>query len=798
MKKKAGKFHKHLVACIVVVSLFLLVTFAFFTGVFNYLEFKIYDLRVKLFAESVPASEEIVVVLLDQHSLDWAKNERGWGWPWPRKAYAEFVEYMNEAGAKSVAFDVLFTEPSIYRNARQDEILDKAVESLGQAQTLISGGHGREAGSYFREIVGALRNLSAYEDDASFVQAEKDFGRMVQAVFFSAASGSVSSWPEELDKPLFQLSGFTDLLPGYARLSGSGEEKPGAQFPIEKLRNAAGAIGSVTGWSDFDGIIRRANLFTLFDNKAVPGLAPASLLVAGHDNKLSYDPVTRSIQWGDYTIPVDKEGRCILHYRGRLDRYVPYFMDQVLRSVESHARNEEPELPLDAFKDKYVFFGLYAPGLYDIFANPISATYPGVGIHITMLDNILNQDFIRESPLWLDILLILAVIVLVSILGLYPGKISVSVISTLAVFVLVTLLGLAAYDKLTLWIPMIAPLAGTILAFITTTLYNYATEGSQKRFIKSAFSRYLAPSVIEQIIADPSKLNLGGEKREMTAIFTDIQRFSSISEALQKEYADEGPKVLVNLLNLYLTEMSNIVLNNQGTIDKYEGDAIIAFFGAPIWTDQHAILACRSAIQMKKRELELREEIMKSDGPFSAPLNKLIEKKVIRLERPLYTRLGINTGDMVVGNMGTPNKMDYTIMGNAVNLSARLEGVNKQYNTGGILISEYTRDKIGDEFVLRGLSRVTVVGINTPLRLYELLDTRDEVSAETADMVTAWEQGFAAYERKEFLEAKNIFTTVYRNNSSDEVAMLYLKRCEGYIKTPPPPAWDGVDNLTEK
>jgi adenylate cyclase len=414
-----------------------------------------------------------------------------------------------------------------------------------------------------------------------------------------------------------------------------------------------------------------------------------------------------------------------------------------------------------------------------------------------MLDNILSQDFIEESPPWTEPVFSFIIIALIVLLVLYSNHIWLTVSGTAAIAALVTGIGFYAYYR-GFWLPLVAPLAGLIFAFAAATLYSYATEGSQKRYIKSAFSRYLSPSVIEQLIADPSKLNLGGEKREMTAIFTDIQRFSSISEALQKEYADEGPKVLVNLLNLYLTKMSDIILANGGTIDKYEGDAIIAFFGAPIWTDKHAVLACRSAIQMKKREAEMREEIMNSDGPFHVPLSKLIETGVLRSERPLYTRLGINSGDMVVGNMGTPNKMDYTIMGNAVNLAARLEGVNKQYNTGGILISEYTRDKIGDAFIVRGLSRVRVVGINTPLRLYELLDLRDEASQPLLDMLPVWDRAFAAYETRNFSEALNLFKSVYDSSQEDLTAKLYLDRCEKYTASQPDGQWEGVDNLTEK
>ena len=336
-----------------------------------------------------------------------------------------------------------------------------------------------------------------------------------------------------------------------------------------------------------------------------------------------------------------------------------------------------------------------------------------------------------------------------------------------------------------------------ISAVIIREIMSYAGSEQEKRFIKSAFSQYLSPKVIEQIIADPSQLKLGGEKREMSAIFTDIRSFSTISEALG------DPAKLVDLLNFYLTRMSDIVLDNQGTIDKYEGDAIIAFFGAPVRLENHASLACRAAVKMKKAEVAINREALAQGLITDKVMEAMFKKGIIQSAddpAPLFTRFGINTGDMVVGNMGTPNKMDYTIMGNAVNLAARLEGVNKKYNTGGILISEYTREHIGDAFMLRPLSRVRVVGINTPLRLYELLDIQAEAPPELAAMVKSWEQGFAAYERQDFLAAQNIFHTIYQRNTADRAAKKYLDRCTGYLTTPPDAAaWDeAVDNLTEK
>jgi adenylate cyclase len=283
----------------------------------------------------------------------------------------------------------------------------------------------------------------------------------------------------------------------------------------------------------------------------------------------------------------------------------------------------------------------------------------------------------------------------------------------------------------------------------------------------------------------------------MTAIFTDIRAFSTISEALG------DPAKLVELLNFYLTRMSDIVLDNQGTIDKYEGDAIIAFFGAPLHMNNHASLACRAAIKMKKAEIEINRTALEHGLVTREVISALAAKgatKGVDDPCPLFTRLGINTGDMVVGNMGTPNKMDYTIMGNAVNLAARLEGVNKQYDTGGILISEYTKEQIGDEFILRPLSKVRVVGINTPLRLYELLDIASEAPRELLAMVKNWEQAFNFYEKQDFLAARKIFETIYAKDMADMTAKKYLERCVKFIdRAPNEKTWDGgVDNLTEK
>jgi len=307
-------------------------------------------------------------------------------------------------------------------------------------------------------------------------------------------------------------------------------------------------------------------------------------------------------------------------------------------------------------------------------------------------------------------------------------------------------------------------------SFIFMVILIYAMLIIEENFIQGAFSRYLAPEIISEIVKDPNKLNLGGEKREMTAIFTDIQGFSAISEKLD-------PAHLVRLLNKYLTSMSDIIMEHLGTIDKYIGDAIIAFFGAPLFNPDHSALACRSALAIKAAEKELNEIIY---------IEKLSPV-------PIFTRIGINTGEMVVGNMGAEKKMDYTIMGNAVNLASRIEGVNKYYQTGGILISEYTRAKIGDEFTLRRIDRVRVVGINTPLRLYELLPMETEQGA-----VETWEKALDLYERRDFRKAFALFVSLLKRYPKDNAAKVYALRCKAFVETPPPDNWDAVRNLTNK
>ncbi|MDR2618363.1 MAG: CHASE2 domain-containing protein [Treponema sp.] len=430
------------------------------------------------------------------------------------------------------------------------------------------------------------------------------------------------------------------------------------------------------------------------------------------------------------------------------------------------------------FAGKFCIIGRADTGTTDIGVNPFYGEYINVGTHAVVLDTVLRESFITPlHPLWSAALcLVLPLFLMLALYRLKPATraglgLGGTVLFGAACFVLFRYTGV--------FVGPLGPVLSAVIAVVVRELVSYLASEKEKQFINKALSTYVSKEVVDELVANPSLLQLGGSKRQMSAIFTDIQGFSTISEQLD-------PEQLVNLLNRYLTVMSDIIMKNMGTIDKYEGDAIIAFFGAPVYREDHAALACRSAVMMKKAEAELNRAVMADRLSPS----------------PLYTRIGINTGEMVVGNMGTSNKMNYTIMGDAVNLAARLEGVNKQYYTRGILISEYTKNAIGDEFICRSLDLVRVVGIKKPVRLYELLGLRSEPGlrdeAGEPETLAAWEKALVLYEKRQFRESGKIFASIAAKDKTDGTARLYVNKCREYIAAPPPDDWDGVTNLSQK
>ena len=427
----------------------------------------------------------------------------------------------------------------------------------------------------------------------------------------------------------------------------------------------------------------------------------------------------------------------------------------------------------EAIPGSFCIVGWTGTSTTDIGVNPFAEEYMNVGTHAAVVNTILQERFLDELPWWYGVVLgaVLAVVIAVVIRRLNP---LLSILLGIGYLIVMVAAGAGFFLFTGLYLYLLTPAMSVFFTLAVVILIKFLLLEQEKSFIRNAFSHYLSTDVINELIEDPNKLELGGEKKYLTAMFTDVQGFSAISEQLD-------PTDLVRLLNAYLTEMSNIVLDLKGTIDKYEGDAIIAFFGAPVAFDDHPARACRAALRMKKIERHLNEHFVN---------NSLSPHEV-------FTRVGINTGEMVVGNMGTKQKMDYTIMGNSVNLASRLEGVNKQYNTW-ILIGEETYNAGGKDFTVRKMDRVRVVNIKEPVRLYELIDEKSSTPADMLEAVEAFHRGLQLFETRRWDEALAEFRKSQRIVPGDGPSEVFIKRCQGFKKKPPPASWDGVFNLSMK
>lgn len=452
--------------------------------------------------------------------------------------------------------------------------------------------------------------------------------------------------------------------------------------------------------------------------------------------------------------------------------------EDFIRLYANVAQSRKNHAELDArlkrsLAGAFCIIGWSSTGTTDIGVNPFHKEYVNVGTHAAVANTILQEDFLTEAPRWISSLasLLFAAGVILLIRRLSTRG---QIFAGLGATVVVLAADYALFHFTGIYVAVASPALSTFVSFIVYSLVSFLLSEREKSFLRKAFGTYLSGDVINQIIDDPSMLKLGGQKKWMSAMFTDIRGFSTVSEVLDAEQ-------LVKLLNIYLSGMSDIILEHRGTIDKYEGDAIIAFFGAPVTYPEHAAVMCESALLMKRKERELNERFA-ADG--LAP-------------NPLLTRIGLNTGDMVVGNMGTERKMDYTIMGNSVNLAARLEGVNKQYGSW-ILMTDSTKTEAGDRFMTRRLDQVRVVGINTPVQLWELVDFRTEVSPATLDFLGRFDEAHRVFDSMNWGKAVDMFRNLSDERPEDGPSRSYIKKCEIFMQKPPAADWDGVFSLTEK
>ncbi len=708
------------------------------------IELKTLDQRFKA-RGVIPPNERVVIVAVDDDSLTSVGR-----WPWPRDRIASLIErILGEYGAAVMGLDIVFSEP-------QANPVDESLRIL------------RRSGKAPADIAEWLEtNYQLGDLDALLEKVLKKYhDRVVLGYFFYPRGSDVpllAGADLAQESGLLQPSAMTVALAS-KRIAGV-PHVAAVEGNLPALTEAADVSGFFNFFPDADGTVRRVPLMVELQGFVYPNLDLQTLRVALGWPELSarIGPMgVDELHLGEHVIPTDRSGGMLLNHYG------PGHTFTHISAAEVLSGRADPRL----FKDAIVLLGVTAVGVYDYRPSPFDAAFPGVEGHAAAMANILNGEEIRRPQMMgiIELFSVLLFSLLCGRLVLHKGPVlqSISIFGIPMLLVLISFWLFAAYG---IWVKITYLLFGILLASVPTTLFAYVVESRRRVFIHEAFSHYLAPKVVENLSRNPEQLKLGGEERHLTAFFSDIAGFSSFSEKLE-------PEALVHFLNLYLTAMSDIVLRHGGTIDKYEGDAIIAFFGAPVAMPDHATRCVLAALEQQAALSALRLQWAEEDYP------------------EVHIRIGINSGLMVVGNMGTQTHMDYTMMGDHVNLAARLEGVNKTYRTP-ILISRDTYDLVRDEVAARFVDRVRVVGRKKPVDVYQPICRRADIQQEQLEQFRAYEKGWNMMRRRHFAEAEKILIDLCMTHA-DPVAEVLLERVRAFRRHEPGMDWDGVFDLQGK
>ena len=555
--------------------------------------------------------------------------------------------------------------------------------------------------------------------------------------------------------------------------------------PTENLRRAPYGIVDVIP-DPVDQVIREYPIVHYYQQGQGPQLGMQALKMY-LDIPLS-EPVKEGPDgWtiGDIEIPRGPGGGMLINYLGFAGSIPTYSYAVVVDDFETDIGDWD----MDAFEDllaeghlegRMVFVGSTVPEHQDLWATTFVdrgggegvVLTPGVEVHAHAVDTILKQRYIHVVPRWVNYLIILLVGVGVTLL-VSRLKARLGGVVGLVILAVIGVAGLVLFLKYSLWMWILSPTVAAVLAYSGSTVALYLAEMQEKARIRGMFSQYVSSSVVNELIAHPELLSLGGEERELTVLFCDVAGFTSISENL-------SPTDLVSILNEYLTEMTDVVMEYSGIIDKYQGDALMAEFGAPVPFQDHALQACRAALRMQNTLEGMRQRWIEEERP------------------QLFSRIGINTGQMLVGNLGSRHIMDYTVMGDNVNLASRLEGANKVYGSN-ICISEMTYDQLDGEMICRELDLIRVKGKERPVRVFEVLETVDVgIPAGRESLLERYEFALQLYREGQFGDALDMFHDLLGLDPDDGPCKVYQERCYEYLKSPPPEDWDGVFVMKSK
>jgi adenylate cyclase len=713
----------------------------------EFLELKLYDLKFRFRGARTPG-KQVAIVAIDDESLKAVGR-----WPWSREDMARLLTHLKEAGPRVIALDIIFAE-------KEETVAYKAINKLTDelARRRVAP-----------EVLKFLEMEKKRADvDRLLAEAIHQGPPTILGFFFRSLGGKIGGvTPETLmgrhfiQSSTYNVVRLVDTKPSQVHLVSAA----GIERNLPNITQGAAGEGYFNMIPDPDGAVRWFPMTVMYGGEFFAPMALMSLSrYQGHASlaiTLSRWGV-QEIRLGRQKVPVDRYGRLLINYLGPEGIIPTYSAAAVLNG----------SLPAGALKDKIVMVGATAVGIYDLRVTPFSGNFPGVEIQATIMDNILQDNFIHTPPFGLFFMLLILVGLAV-LLGLTLPRFSAAwaFIFTLIVMEGYVVISYLLFTRQGLELQLFYPLGLIVLVYLGVTMQRFLAEERERERIRKAFESYVAPTIVQEMLKHPEQLRLGGERREITILFTDIRGFTSMSENL-------NPEALVSLLHDFLNPMSNIIINQGGTIDKYMGDAIMALFGAPLMQSDHPRLACRAALEM------------------TASLEALNRTWAEQGRPPLRVGVGVNTGPVAVGNMGSDRLFDYTAIGDNVNLASRLEGLNKYYGTN-ILISETTAQALENGFILRDVDLVKVKGKAHAARIYELLG-EGEPDPELARYLEFYHGALDLYRERRFADSLAAFAQGLEVRPGDAACQRYATLAQKHLETPPPPDWEAVTVMDGK
>jgi adenylate cyclase len=701
------------------------------------------ELRVRVFdlfqvMQPREATERPVVIIdIDEQSLKTVGQ-----WPWPRTRIADLISRLTQMGALVIAFDIVFAEP------------DRMSPSV--------------AAEEFRDLDDATRTkLRALpSNDAVFADALKN-SRVV--VGESGLPFAVAQ-PDGARPPIGLATMGGDPRPFLLNF-------PGLLRNVPQLEQAASGRGLFTIRAERDGIVRRVPIVMQAQGTVMPSLTLEMLRVASGSNTV----LIRSDQAGvqsaavpGFVIPTDRNGQLWIHFAPHdKARYVS--AGDVL----------EGKVPADRVARRLVLIGTSAVGLLDSKTTPIDPVMPGVEVHAQVLESVLTQSVLSSPNYAIGVELIAALVLGIAIIWLAP-ILSPALLLAFGAAIIAVTLGAAwyFYQQAGLLFDATYPLLSSALVYLTLVFSNYISEQAQRRRIRSAFGQYLSPALVEQLAQSPEKLVLGGEEREMSILFSDVRGFTTISEL----YKDD-PQGLTSLMNSFLTPLTNAIIDHKGTIDKYMGDAVMAFWNAPLHDELHEYNACEAALEMLHRVDTLNRQ-------REQQANETGQRFI-----PIKVGVGINTGRCVVGNMGSDLRFNYSVLGDPVNLASRLEGQSKNYGLP-IILGSKTASGLRDKFAILELDCITVKGKTEPESVFTVLGRADVAGSENFGRLNhTVAEMLDRFRRQDFAGATDSIARCREIEDGFGIGHLldlYSERIRIFLQNPPPLDWNGVFVLDTK